>query len=148
LFVLGGGVLDGPAVNLLTQDAANALMAQALARLQQDGVSAGVVSRLGAVTLGIKGLGGGVLATADPQGGRVLLDPSAAGHGWFVDPTPRSDEEFAAGGAGPLTAAPGGPAEGRVDLLTAVLQEVGVAAGLDDAALRAVLAPSTRNVAA
>src|SRR5262249_47522628 len=79
---LGGGVLGGPAVNLLTRDAVNALEGQALARLQQDGVSAAVVSRLAAVDVEIGGLVGGVLATADLQSGRVVLDPSAVGHGW------------------------------------------------------------------
>jgi hypothetical protein len=142
-------VLGGPAVNLLTPDAATALEAQALARLQQDGVSAAVVSRLAAVDVGIGGLVRGVVAAADPQSGRVLLDPSAAGHGWFVDPTPLRDEEFVAGAAGqPQTAVAGGPADGRVDLLTALVQEMGVAAGLDGAILRAALAPGTRNVAA
>jgi hypothetical protein len=148
LHVLGGSVLGGPAVNPLTPDTANALMAQALARLQQDGVAASVVARLGAVTVELGGLGRGVVAAADPQSGRVLLDPSAVGHGWFVDPTPLQDEEFVAGGAGPLTAVAGGPAEGRVDLLTALLQELGVAAGLDSATLHAAMAPGARNVAA
>jgi hypothetical protein len=149
LHALGGGVLGGPAVNLLTPDAASALEAQALARLQQDGVSAAVVARLAAVDVEIGELVRGMLAPADPQSGRVLLDPSAAGHGWFVDPTPLRDEEFVAGAAGqPQTAVPGGPADGRVDLLTVLLQELGVAAGLDGAMLRVALAPSTRIVAA
>src|SRR5262249_58996919 len=111
--------------------------------------SAAVVSRLAAVDVEIGGLVGGVLATADPQSGRVVLDPSAVGHGWFVDPTPLQDEEFVAGAAGqPQTAVPGGPADGRVDLLTALVQVLGVAAGPDGAVLRSALAPSTRNVAA
>jgi hypothetical protein len=149
LHALGGGVLGGPAVNLLSTDAASALEAQALARLQQDGVSAAVVSRLAAVEVEIGGLVRGVVAAADPQGGRVLLDASAAGHGWFVDPTPLQDEEFVAGAAGqPATAVPGGPADGRVDLLTALVQELGVAAGLDGSVLRSALAPGARNVAA
>jgi parallel beta-helix repeat protein len=149
LHALGGGVPGGPAANLLTQNAATALEAQALARLQQDGVSAAVVARLAAVDVEVGGLVGGQVATADPQSGRVLLDASAAGHGWFVDPTPLQDEEFLAGAAAqPETAVPGGPADGRVDLLTALLQEMGVAAGLDGAVLRSALAPGTRNVAA
>jgi parallel beta-helix repeat protein len=149
LHALGGGVLGGPAVNMLTQDTADALEAQALARLQQDGVSAAVVSRLAAVDVEVGGLVRGEVATADPQSGRVLLDASAAGHGWFVDPTPQQDEEFVAGAAGqPQAAVPGGPADGRVDLLTALVQELGVAAGLDGAILTSALAPGTRNVAA
>jgi hypothetical protein len=128
---------------------ANAFEAQAVQRLQQDGVSAAVVARLAAVQVGIGNLGPGVLATADPQSGQVVLDPSAAGHGWFVDATPLQDEEFVAGPGSLLqTAIPGGPADGRVDLLTALEQEMGVAAGLNGAILRNALAPSTRNVAA
>jgi parallel beta-helix repeat protein len=148
LHALGGGVPGAPAVNLLTQGAADALEAQALARLQQDGVSA-AVGRLAAVGVEVGGLVGGVVAAADPQSGRVLLDASAAGHGWFVDPTPLQDEEFITGASGQLQeAVPGGPTDGRVDLLTALVQELGVAAGLDGALLRSALAPSTRNVAA
>src|SRR5262249_26130376 len=79
LHALGGGVRGGPADNLLTPDAASALEAQALARLQQDGVSAAVVSRLAAVEVELGGLVRGVVAAADPQSGRVLLDASAAG---------------------------------------------------------------------
>jgi hypothetical protein len=61
-----------------------------------------------------------------------LLDRTAAGHGWFVDPTPLQDEEFRGGADGPLTAAPTGPAAGKMDLLTAVLHELGHLAGLPD----------------
>jgi hypothetical protein len=148
LHVLGGGVRGVSGGNLLTWDTANALEVQEVARLQQDGVRAAVVSRLAAVEVEFGRLAGRVLSTADPQSRRVLLDASAAGHGWFVDPTPLQDEEFVAGPAGqPQTATPGGPADGRVDLLTALLQEMGVAAGLDDANLRTALAPSMRDVA-
>ena len=59
-----------------------------------------MVSRLAAVDVEMGGLVRGEVASADPQSGRVLLDPSAAGHGWFVDPTPLQDEEFGAGAAG------------------------------------------------
>jgi hypothetical protein len=128
---------------------ADALLAQAAARLQQDGVGAAIVARLAAVHVDVGALGPGVLATADPQSGQVVLDASAAGHGWFVDPMPLHDEEFIAAPAGqPQTAIPGGPADARADLLTALLQETGVAAGLDGVVLRSALAPGMRNVAA
>ena len=29
--------------------------------------------------------------------GKILIDDDAAGYGWFVDPTPHQDEEFAIG---------------------------------------------------
>ena len=41
----------------------------------------------------------------------IWLDVNAAGHGWFVDPTPADDSEFGATLAD-------SPAAGRADLLT------------------------------
>ena len=51
------------------------------------------------------------------HGTTIYLDPTAAGHGWFIDPTPADDSEFAA---------PGDQGEfGRMDLLTVVMHEIG-----------------------
>ncbi len=67
--------------------------------------------------------------------GRVVqLDRRATGYGWFIDPTPMDDEEF----AGPVSktsadTAPHRAPAGRIDLLTTVLHEMGHAAGLADA---------------
>src|SRR5205823_14805850 len=55
--------------------------------------------------------------------GSVFIDRDAAGFGWFVDPTPADDREFA-----PAT----GDAVGRMDLLTALRHELGHVAGPDD----------------
>jgi hypothetical protein len=57
-----------------------------------------------------------------------VLSPNAAGYGWFVDATPGQDEEFGADGA----ALAGGPAAGRMDLLSVVLHELGHLAGRAD----------------
>jgi hypothetical protein len=67
-------------------------------------------------------------------GNTVWLDRDAAGHGWFVDPTPADDAEF--------PAAKGDPAFGRMDLLTVVTHEVGRLLGLGagDAATYPVMA--------
>jgi hypothetical protein len=64
-------------------------------------------------------------------GGRVSLDRNAAGWGWFVDPTPDLDEEFEPPSpeTGERRARPGGPADGRMDLLTALMHELGHARG-------------------
>ena len=83
--------------------------------------------------------------------GVVTQDRDAAGHGWFVDPTPGQDEEFVGGAGGPLSAAPGGPADGREDLLTAVLHELGHLAGGPDGTsglMAGVLAPGVRETQA
>ena len=72
------------------------------------------------------------LALGKAQGPSLVLDSNAAGHGWYVDGTPGDDAEFAGGGA-VLTAASGSGAEGRMDLLTVVLHELGHMVGLDHA---------------
>jgi hypothetical protein len=64
-----------------------------------------------------------------------LIDPSAAGHGWFVDSTPNDNSEFthATNAAGTdLDTDPGNAAAGHLDLLTAVSHEMGHALGLED----------------
>jgi fibronectin type 3 domain-containing protein len=59
---------------------------------------------------------------------RILLDRDAAGWGWFVDPTPTSDEEFKDGKGIEEQARVG------IDLLSVVLHELGHAFGwVDDA---------------
>ena len=61
----------------------------------------------------------------------IYLDAIADGWGWFVDPTPGQDEEYAAK-AGALAALPGSGAAGHVDSLTVVMHEMGHALGLPD----------------
>jgi hypothetical protein len=137
----GGATTSSATVTPLTQSIAQTFAGGALARLKQDGVSAQLIGQFGAVQVEVGTLGGGVLAQADPKADALLLDANAAGYGWFVDPTPLLDEEFAAG-----QAVTSGPAAGRMDLLTAMLQEMGVAAGLKGSALNAPLAPGARQV--
>jgi len=62
------------------------------------------------------------------QDGVITLDSDAAGYGWFVDTTPRSDSEFRLVSDGALSAI-GGAAAGRMDLLSALVHEFGHAAG-------------------
>ncbi len=52
------------------------------------------------------------------SGSTVWLDATAAGHGWFIDPTPSDDIDFGYGG---------------VDTLTVVMHELGHVLGLDQA---------------
>jgi VCBS repeat-containing protein len=83
---------------------------------------------------------------------RVTIDHDAAGYGWFVDPTPFANEEFApreaylvkreasdtndeirATSDAPwqFIATPDGPAAGTIDLLTTIYHELGHVMGLD-----------------
>ena len=54
----------------------------------------------------------------------LVIDDDAAGFGWFLDPTPATDEEFAESAY---------EAEERMDLLTAVMHELGHLLGRDHA---------------
>lgn len=63
-------------------------------------------------------------------GDTIVLDGTAAGYGWFVDPTPLGNHEFPLALAnGVFAASPGSAAYGRMDLLTTVLHELGNAMG-------------------
>ena len=61
------------------------------------------------------------------SGNQIEIDLDAAGHGWFVDPTPGDNSEFNAYGE----ALPGSDAEGNIDLLTAISHELGHVVGFD-----------------
>jgi hypothetical protein len=57
-------------------------------------------------------------------GNQIIIDSDAAGHGWFVDPSPGDDSEFTT---------PGDQGElGRMDLLTVVMHELGHVLGFKD----------------
>jgi hypothetical protein len=74
-------------------------------------------------------LPGAMLGQED--GGIIELDSDAAGHGWFVDPTPGDDVEFGPDGR----ALAGSGAAGTMDLLTVVLHELGHLLGFEHGAL-------------
>ena len=65
-------------------------------------------------------------------GNTIYLDQDAAGHGWFVDTTPASDEEFSLSARDAQLRAVAPAAVDRIDLLTVVEHELGHIAGLDD----------------
>ncbi|MEA3036794.1 MAG: hypothetical protein QOH04_2571 [Sphingomonadales bacterium] len=65
------------------------------------------------------------------SGHDILLDSNGAGFGWFVDTTPGDDAEFNGSGTR-LMANDGGPAAGKLDLLTVIMHELGHQAGLVD----------------
>ena len=110
----------------------------ALTRLAAAGLDAESLRLLASVQFVVTDLGGTLLGLARP--GVVLIDDDAAGHGWFVDYSPLVDEEFGQDGA-----AVGGPAAGRVDLLTAVLHEMGHELGLDHSTMSETLGTGVRQ---
>ena len=78
----------------LTQSDLQPIVDEAIARWAAAGLDAATVARLTQVQFVISDLPGSYLGEA--EGNLVYLDSNAAGHGWFVDPTPALDEEFAA----------------------------------------------------
>jgi hypothetical protein len=123
-----GGPLTGAQPAALTQSRLQAFSTQVLGVLAQDGVSSAVRARLGAVQFQVATLGNGLVGLTQGASKQILIDPTAAGYGWFVDPTPGTSEEFDASG----NALAGSPAAGRMDLLTVVLHELGHFMGHED----------------
>jgi len=96
------------------------LLTEALARWQAAGVD---TSALNGVDVHIADLGGRTLGRA--ANGVIVLDDNAAGWGWFVDRTRRSDSEFTRRG--------NQGEKNRMDLLTVLEHEVGHLLGYDHA---------------
>ena len=94
------------------------LLAEAVARWQAAGAD---MSAIHGIDVRIADLGGRTLAKA--ADGVIWLDDNAAGWGWFVDRTPRSDAEFARHG--------NQGEQHRMDLLTVLTHEVGHLLGHD-----------------
>ena len=67
--------------------------------------------------------------TGHAIGGTILIDRSAQGAGWFVDPTPLDWSEFTPLTGGSLIAKPDTAASGKYDLFTALLHEIGHISG-------------------
>jgi hypothetical protein len=104
-----------------------AVLDEALARWDTVTFDSGdPLAALGAIQVVVDDLEGQEVARTRPDG-TIVLDYSAAGHGWFVDADPFDDPlEFDADGV----AVPGSAADGRVDLLTAIMHEIGHTLGL------------------
>jgi RTX calcium-binding nonapeptide repeat (4 copies) len=86
------------------------------------------LATLDQVTVLVADLPDGMLGAT--TGTTIVLDGSAAGWGWFVDPTPNDNSEFQVTlSSVAFVANPSSPAFGRMDLLTTVLHEMGNAMG-------------------
>jgi RHS repeat-associated protein len=124
-----GGATAGP---LLTSQALAPIVQEAIARWQAAGIDSKAVDLLQGVKFEIANLDSvGDLGLATP--GVVQIDDNGDGYGWFVDPTPKTDVEFATKvTTTELKAVVGSAAYGRMDLLTAVMHELGHELGLAD----------------
>ena len=93
----------------------------ALDRWTATGLTAQQINTLESISFSVADLPGWYLGAASSTS--VKIDADAGGWGWFVDTTPLDDSEFAGGES---------PAGGRIDLLTAVMHEMGHVLGLAD----------------
>jgi len=134
---LGGGNLQvipaqflaaAPAVGLptpapLTQEQLQPIIAEAAARWRAAGIDPQRLAALDHLTFRVEDLPGNDLGMeAD---GVITIDRTADGYGWFVDPTPGDDSEFAPG-------AVDSPARCHVDLLSVVAHEMGHVLGYSE----------------
>jgi hypothetical protein len=114
----------------LTQSDLQPIVHAAIARWANAGLNAAAVQKLAQVQFVVGDLPGSYLG--ETEGNRVYVDVNAAGNGWFVDPTPAADEEFASSGSPQQLVAIDPKAVDRIDLLTVVEHELGHVAGLGD----------------
>ncbi|MHC4092378.1 MAG: beta strand repeat-containing protein, partial [Planctomycetota bacterium] len=105
LMAADGQAEHGVSIATLTADELAAAAAEAVLRWENVGLTRGQIVRLERVTFEIVDLPEGQLGSALLS--KVAIDHDAAGHGWFIDASNAS------------------VASGRMDLLTAVMHELG-----------------------
>jgi len=116
---------------------------EAIARWRHAGLTGQQLAVLARTNVTVTNLPGVQLGLADA--GRVWIDSTAAGYGWYIDPTPRDDHEFS-GRSNDVVAS-------RMDLLTVLTHELGHILGFDHEAgdnslMAATLTPGDRRMPA
>jgi hypothetical protein len=154
--VIGGGniqvrpaqLLDGPAGpgaptgSVVTVEQVQAIVPAAIARWRAAGIASDRLAALASQHIIVDDLASGELGWQNAD--TIAIDSDASGYGWFADPTPDDDSEFAGGVAM-------GAAVDRVDLLTVVMHEMGHVLGYfeDDTVANTImsegLAPGVRR---
>jgi hypothetical protein len=125
--------MNGPVItDQLTEQQLQSTVQEALGLLGRAGIQPALLVRLESATYEVGRLPQPLLGYTFARTHTVVIDPDAAGYGWFVDPTLQSNSEFARNAGGALVASPGALASGHMDLLTVVLHEMGHVAGFGD----------------
>ncbi len=93
---------------------------------------------LGDLNLAMADLAGSAVAQTTGEGptAQITLDPTAAGHGWYVAPTPldNTDDFLPTSNPNIWQAKAGSAADGKMDMLSVLLHEYGHALGLEHSA--------------
>ncbi|MEJ0075774.1 MAG: cadherin domain-containing protein [Alphaproteobacteria bacterium] len=134
MLALDGGVASAsvtPGEMNLTQSQLDTIVAAAINYWAAAGASADQIATLQHVTYTVGDAMAGWLAESTAN--HVLVDASANGNGWFVDPTPADSSEFAnVVSATRAFTDPTTDAAGHMDLLTVVAHEMGEQLGLSE----------------
>jgi cyclophilin family peptidyl-prolyl cis-trans isomerase len=124
-------VVAAPDLTPLAQAQLAPIVNEAIAQWTDAGLSTAEVQKLRQTQFVVTDLPGG--SVGETIGNVVYLDASAAGNGWFVDPTPAQSEEFSAmAGSHQQLKAVDPRAVDHIDLLTVVEHELGHVLGLKD----------------
>ena len=116
---------------IIQQSELDVQVAAARARWEATGLSDAQRATLGTVKFEVATLSGGRLGEAGA--GVIRVDATAGGNGWFIDDSPTRDVQFVERkSATRFYTTPQGAAAGRIDLLTALMHEMGHAIGLAD----------------
>jgi hypothetical protein len=120
------GEAAGDFAQKLSSQELTSMTQQAIQRWKDAGISAEDLVRLQGMTFEIADLPDGQLATATST--HFTIDETAAGYGWYVDLSATDDTEFDVPVPGrELQTTEQSRAFGRMDLLTVVMRELGVA---------------------
>jgi cyclophilin family peptidyl-prolyl cis-trans isomerase len=141
-----GSAAAQPSDDVLSDAELAPIAAEAVRRLETQ-LGSQVETTLAGAAIKIADLPADVLG--ETSGNTIWIDNDAAGYGWFVDPTPGDDVEFGdLLGSRSSAARPDTAAAERVDLLTAVMHEMGHLLGYQHAAddlMQAVLPLGVRR---
>ncbi len=128
LLAAGGEVSPAGELAALTGADLQPIVTDAIADWAGAGLATEQLEALLAVEFIVTDLPGALLGLATTDA--IYLDINAAGHSWFIDPTPGVNEEFQRTGGELRALDP--QAVDRMDLLTVVSHELGHALGLED----------------
>lgn len=131
LLVQGGSVAEDGSLPALTQAQLDLIVEAAGAQWRASGLTADQEAVLSSLHVAIPDLDGATIGLT--TGTTVLIDRTAAGREWFIDPTPQDHAEFRfIRGLSQWIADAQSPAFQRMDLLTVVLHEMGHVLGYSD----------------